>query len=142
MPFREKIARLALTTMIAAYALYFYLIGNAEAAGDRKLVDIVMTFGPIAVGQALVVIIGSILIAMTSTPDARAPADERDRAISRRGASFGYYVLLVGVILVGIVLPFSETPWKIVNAALAAIVLSEIVRYSVVLLSYRRGWNG
>ena len=40
------------------------------------------------------------------------------------------------------VMPFSEAPWKIVNAALLAIVLAEVTHQAVVLLSYRRGWHG
>ena len=142
MPFREKTAWLTLTTMIAAYALYFYLIGDPAHHGRPPLLDIILIFGAIAVGQALVVIVGSILLAVSSLGDARAPADERDRAIARRGASTGYYVLLIAVTLTGVVLPFSQAPWKVVNATLAAIVVAEVTRNAVVLLSYRRGWHG
>ena len=142
MAFREKTAWLTLATMLVAYSIYFTLIGAAARHGEPQLVTIVWTFGTIAVAQAIVVIVGTVLLAVSSTREARAPADERDRAIARRGASFGYYVLLVGVMVVGVVMPFSSTPWKIINAALAAIVLAEIVRNAAVLLSYRRGWNG
>ena len=37
--------------------------------------------------------------------------------------------------------PFSESGVRIVNAALAAIVLAEIVHYSVAVESYRLGWH-
>jgi hypothetical protein len=142
MAFREKTAWLTLATMFVAYSIYFILIGAAARNGEPQLTTIISTFGMIAVAQIIVVIAGSVVLAVTSTKEARAPADERDRAIARRGASFGYYFLLVGVIVVGVVMPFASTPWKIINAALAAIVLAEIVRNAAVLLSYRRGWHG
>jgi hypothetical protein len=46
------------------------------------------------------------------------------------------------MILVGVVMPFSSQPYEIINAALATIVVAEIVHYSLVLVGYRRGWHG
>lgn len=142
MAFREKTAWLTLVTMVVAYTLYFTMIGLAGRTGEPHLFDIIWTFGPIAAAQGLVVIAGSIFIAFQSRGEARAPADERDRAIARRGANIAYYVLLVGMILVGVVMPFTETPYKIVNTALLTVVLAEAARYIIVLVSYRRGWHG
>lgn len=71
-----------------------------------------------------------------------APADERDRAIGRRSAASAYYVLLVGMILVGIVMPLEYAGLRLVNAALAAIVSAEMFRFAITVLSYRRGWHG
>jgi hypothetical protein len=39
-------------------------------------------------------------------------------------------------------MPFSTSGWHIINAALLALVASEIVRYGVIVVSYRRGWHG
>ena len=142
MAFREKTAWLSFATLLVAYSIYFALIGSEAQRAQQQLITIIWTFGAVAVTQAIVVIIGSILLAATSTKDARAPADERDRAIARRGASISYYVLLVGVTIVGVVMPFGATSLKIINAALGAIVLAEVVRNAVILLSYRRGWHG
>ena len=88
------------------------------------------------------VIIGHIALAATRGPDNRAGPDERDRAIARRGGNVGYFVLLTGTILVGVVMPFTEPAAKIVNTALLAIVVAEVVRYVLIILSYRRGWHG
>jgi len=49
---------------------------------------------------------------------------------------------MAGAILVGVVMPFTEPPPKIVNTALLAIVIAEAVNHFLVLLSYRRGWHG
>lgn len=142
MAFREKIAWLTLATMAVAYGAYFGIIGPAAGFGEARMVDIIWSFGLVAAAQAVAMIAGAILLAVLARREAQAPADERDRAIARRGATIGYYVLIVGIILVGVVMPFSSPPWKIVNAALAAIVLAEAVHQGVVLLSYRRGWHG
>lgn len=142
MAFREKIAWLTLVTMLIAYGAYFGLVGPAFGFGRDNLVDIILSFGLVAAAQAVAMILGSILLAIMARREANARPDERDRAIERRGASLAYYVLICGMILVGIVMPFSEAPWKIINAALAAIVIAEAVHHGFVLLSYRRGWHG
>ena len=142
MAFREKIAWLTLGTMLVAYTVYFTVVGPAAGFGEARMVDIIWSFGLVAAAQAVAMVVGAIAIAVTATKEASTPADERDRAIARRGATIGYYVLVGGMIIVGVVMPFSEAPWKIVNAALLAIVLAEVTRQAVVLLSYRRGWHG
>ncbi len=142
MAFREKMALLTLGTMLIAYGVYFGLVGPAADFGRNRLIDVIWSFGAVAVAHAAAMIVGSIAIAVTATKEAQARADERDRAIARRGSTIGYYVLLVGMILVGVVMPFSEPSWKIVNSALLAVVVAEVVRDAVILLSYRRGWHG
>jgi hypothetical protein len=142
MAFREKIAWLTLGTMVVAYGIYFGILGPAVRFGEGRMIDIIWSFGIVATGHAIAVIVGAILIALLSRKEAMAKADERDRAIARRGATIGYYVLIVGMILVGVVMPFSEAPWRIVNTALLAIVIAEVTHQAVVLLSYRRGWHG
>ena len=142
MAFREKTAWLALGTMLVAYTVYFTVVGPAAGFGEPRMVDIIWSFGFVAAAHTVTMIVGAIAIAVTATKEASASADERDLAIARRGATIGYWVLIVGMIIVGVVMPFSEAPWKIVNAALLAIVLAEVTRQAVVLLSYRRGWHG
>lgn len=142
MAFREKIAWLTLGTMLVAYGVYFGVVGPSVDFGARRMLDIVWTFGLVATAHAVAMIVGSIVIAVMATKEASARADERDRAITRRGATVGYYVLILGMILVGVVMPFTEPAWKIVNTALLAIVIAETVCQIVVLLSYRRGWHG
>jgi hypothetical protein len=66
------------------------------------------------------------------------PADERDRAIEYRSVRAAYGVLIAGMILVGCVMPFNASGWRIVNAALAMIVAAEVVHYATVVFSYRR----
>src|SRR4051812_13178659 len=108
--FREKIAWLSLAGMIIAYSVYFTLAarGIAHGAGTGELLG---CLAGVLLVQMLVVIAGSIAIALQSGSEARAPADERDRAIARRGASAAYFVLMIGMILVGCVMPFRDKGW-------------------------------
>jgi hypothetical protein len=142
MAFREKIAWVTLAALCLAYGAYFVVLGPSVAFGENNLVDVIWSFGPVAVAHALITIIGSIAIAVTAPRDAKRPADERDQEISRRSNAIGYYGLLVGLIFVGVIMPFSEPPFKIINVALAVLVLVEVLRHASTLISYRRGWNG
>ena len=64
--------------------------------------------------------------------------DERDRAIDGRATRTAYFVMLTGMIVVGVVMPFSDSGWKLTNTALFAIVLAETVRYALIVAGYRR----
>ena len=141
MAFQEKIEWLTLLAMAVAYGIYFSLVA-AYPAGPT-LVETLWLFAKISVVQIIVVVIGAIILALASRKDGQAKSDERDRAISRRGATIAYYVLLIGVILVGVVMPFEQpAAAKIVNASLLILVIAEAVRHVVMLVSYRRGWHG
>ena len=142
MAFREKTALLTLACMLVAYSVYFGWVLLAPHGPDPRPITIVWWFGGITGVQVVVVIIGSILLAVQARREAQARPDERDRAIARRGASMGYYVLMVGMILVGVVMPFTDSRWKIINTALLALVIAETVRYGIIVASYRRGWHG
>ncbi len=140
MAYREKTTWLTLVAMLIAYTIYFTLVLTGHVG--PRLLDILLPFGVIATVQAIVVIIGHVALALSSGVEGRAKPDERDRAIARRGGTAGYYVLLVAMIVVGVVMPFSDPAPKIVNTALLSIVLAEAVRDVLIILSYRRGWHG
>lgn len=141
MTYKEKSSWLILVTMVLAYSLYFGLIIAGHPAG-QSLFPMLWLFGPIAATQGIVVMIGSIYLAVQARKSPRASVDERDRAIAARGAKISYYILMAGTILVGVIMPFSEPPIEIVNTALFAIVMAELVGLLVIVTSYRRGWHG
>ena len=140
MAYREKTAWLTLVCMVIAYTIYFGLI--LSRATPPGLMDIIWTFGAVAGIQAIVVIVLSIALALRQSGEARIPADERDRAIARRGANAAYYVLMVGMIVTAVVMPFTDPAPKIVNTGLLALVIAEAVRLITIVASYRRGWHG
>jgi hypothetical protein len=140
MAYREKLAAWNFAAMALPYAVYFTLV--ATRPPEPRLIDMLWLFGATAIVHALLAGFGSLAIRIRSGAEGRAKADERDRAIARRGASVAYIVLLLGMIIVGVMMPFTEPPAKIVNTALLAIVIAELVNGGVCLFSYRRGWHG
>ena len=50
--------------------------------------------------------------------------------------------MMTGMIIVGVIMPFTDSGTKIANTALFAIVVAEIINDVMVLISYRRGWHG
>jgi len=142
MAFREKMAWFTLIGFILTYAVYFGIAAPAVAFGRDNMLDIVWSFGPVAAVHGLISIIGSSAIAIAARRDARNLADERDRAIDRKAISVAYYVMLVGVLFVGVAGPFTMQPYQIVNLSLAVIVVCQIIHDVLVILGYRRGSHG
>lgn len=140
MPHREKIAWLLLIAMTIAYVPYFTWVAIRPPAPEvlpnlPQLGLLALTAAAHAAIQGL----GRLWFRIRSPQEAGAPADERDLAIERRSTTIAYYILIAGMCLVGVAMPFTAGGWKIVNAALLAIVLAETAHYGVALWSYRRG---
>jgi hypothetical protein len=142
MAYREKIAWLELAGQVVAYGGFFAAVILAERMGGVSLLLFIGLFAAASLIRMLIEGVGRLVIAARSGADARVPADERDRAIARRGAAIAYYVLMAGTILVGLVMPFSAGGMKIVSAALLGLVVAELVRGGIIVSSYRRGWHG
>ncbi|MBL8559944.1 MAG: hypothetical protein JNM47_14570 [Hyphomonadaceae bacterium] len=139
MPFKEKFAWLSLAALAVAYVPYFWVAGSgmydAEPAPNFPLLILLA-----AVSALRCAILGGgwLILRARAPEDARMPPDERDIAISRRAMTSGYYMLTAGLILVGGIMPFTETAWKIVNTAIFMLVISEAVVHGVTVASYRR----
>jgi len=138
MAWREKTAWITLVTMVIAYGAYFTVVSTVAMSG----VSMLGLFGAVTVAQVIVIIVATAVLAALSADDARAKADERDRAISRRGTNVAYFVLMSGVVTVGVIMPFHDVGWRLTNAALFALVIAEAVRHLIIVVSYRRGWHG
>src|SRR5271154_6792589 len=119
MSFREKTAWLSLIAMVVAYVPYFALvIGGSLPA--RPLPDLrqLSVFAGVSIVRMLILGIGYLYLRFGSPQEARTPLDERDLAIKSRSTSSAYYVLIAGMIYVGVFMPFSSAGWVIINAAL------------------------
>ncbi len=138
MAWREKTAWITLILMVITYGTYFTLVSGASLSTMSML----KLFGGVTILQVIAAVIATAVLAALSGDEARAKPDERDRAVARRGASIAYFVLIIGVITVGVVMPFRDSGWRLTNAALFALVIAETVRYLTVVVSYRRGWHG
>lgn len=139
MPYREKTAWLALIALTLAFTPYFVLI----ASGMVPLVSLpdlrqLALYAGVAGVQVLILGLGHLYLRRSSRADARVPPDERDRAIMAHSTRIGYYVLMAGMILVGVIMPFEASGWRIVHAAIFMIVLAQIVQNAIVVIAYRR----
>lgn len=139
MSYREKIAWLSLIAMVVTYSPYFVIV-IAGYLPARPMPDLrqLALFAAVSIVRVLILGIGYLCLRLGSPEEARTPLDERDSAIKSRSTSSAYYVLIAGMIYVGVFMPFRSAGWTIVNAALFMIVAAEIVRESVVVFCYRR----
>jgi hypothetical protein len=139
MPYREKSAWLYLIAMTVTYGPYFTLV-SIGFLPSRPLPDVrqLALFGATTIIQLIILGAGHLILMRASSKEDRTPPDERDLAITRRSTTSAYNLLLGGMILVGCIMPFRSTGWSIVHAALFMIIAAEILRYTVMVFSYRR----
>jgi len=132
----EKRAWLTLWTMCPVYLVYF-----AIQVGWPQLTPTVLSkFGLLAAVaglHAIGYIAGELVFRYRGRGDA-VQKDERDDAIDARAARAAYFVLLAGTMLTGMIMPFTESGWKVANTALLFIVAAETLRSVLTARGYRR----
>lgn len=135
MPTLEKRAWLTLWTMCPGYLIYFAI----QIAYPELTPTVLSRFGLLALvaGVHAVGYVAGLLVMKARDPD-DGQIDERDRAIDARASRAAYYLLLAGMLLCGMVMPFTETGWKVVNTALLFIVASETLREVMTIRGYRQ----
>ena len=132
----EKRAWLALWSMCPVYALYFATQITLPALLPTML-DRIALLAVVASLHAMGYVIGLLLIKRREAGESLLE-DERDRAIDGRATRTAYFILLTGMVVVGVLMPFNNGGWKLVNTALLAIVLAEVARHALIVLGYRR----
>lgn len=143
----EKRAWLTLWSMCPPYCVYFVIQFGFPSLLPTMQVHIACLAAAASV-HAIAYVSGLLLIKRRET-DEELLHDERDRAIDARATRAAYFMLLTGMILVGVVMPFGSGSrgvppsdlayiWKLVNAALFFIVLSETLRVTLTVYGYRR----
>jgi len=126
--------------MALTFGPYFAIAGRGTAM-DKPMpnLNLLWLFAIAAGVQVLIQGLGRLWLRHKDRLDGGLQLpDERDRAIEYRSVRAAYGVLIAGMILVGCVMPFNSSGWRIVNAALATIVAAEVVHYATVVVSYRR----
>lgn len=138
MAYREKTAWLTLLAMALSFGPYLVWAGASPPGPGVPNLSVMGVYATAALGYAVLLGIGHLVLRMLTGPADRGRPDERDRAIDLRATRFGYGVLIAGMIAVGCIMPFTNGGWEIVNAAVAFIVLAEMVKAAVIGFSYRR----
>ena len=132
----EKRAWLTLWSMCPVYIVYFTIrFGFPDlltSMGER--------FGLLAVVASLHAVgyLTGWLVMKRREAGETLLEDERDHAIDHHAGRVAYFVLLTGLIVVGMVMPFNKTGWEIVDAALFFIVLTETIRNALIVIGHRR----
>ncbi|KQY52216.1 DUF2178 domain-containing protein [Lysobacter sp. Root494] len=132
----EKRAWLTLWTMCPGYLVYFAV----QIFYPQLTPTVLSRFGLLALvaGLHAVGYVVGLLVMKWRDRDDGLVEDERDRAIDARATRAAYFLLLAGTILTGMVMPFTESGWKVVNTALLFIVLSETLRVLLTVRGYRQ----
>lgn len=132
----QKRAWLMLWSMCPAYCLYFAIQFGLPNLFTTMLERIGL-LAVVASIHAVAYVSGLLMLKWRETGESLLE-DERDRAIDGRATRSAYFILLTGMIVVGMVMPFNKAGWELVNAAVFFIVLSEAVRYALILIGYRQ----
>jgi hypothetical protein len=129
-------AWLALWIMCPVYFLYF-----ANRIGLPSLFTTMLErIGLLALLASLhaVAYVSGLLLIKRREADEPLLEDERDRVFDGRATRTAYFSMLTGLIVVGMAIPFSNTGWQLVNAALFSIVLTETALHAMILIGYRQ----
>ena len=132
----EKRAWLMLWSMCPVFLAYFtvqYAFPNLLPDFKARLICLAIVAG----AHAVIYLTGWLVMKRQEAGQSLLE-DERDHAIDARATRAAYFILISGMILVGVVMPFDSSGWKITNGALLFIVLSEAVRYALIVIGYRR----
>lgn len=133
----EKRAWLTLWSQCPPYLVYF-LIQLAWPLWLTSLLERIALLAVVAGAHAVIYLTGWLWMKHQERGEPLLE-DERDRAIDGRATRSAYFVMITGLIVVGVVMPFTDHGWKIVNTALFVIVLAETVRHALIVAGYRRG---
>jgi len=172
MPAKEQFAWVWLSTMLVTYAAYFtsvFTIGETTALTQIGLfaattVVQVLVIGTVSAVIAVrhkggpqsderdqlidqttvvqVLVIGTVSAVIAVRHKGGPQSDERDQLIDQRATRAAYQLLICGMIVVGCLMPFNNSGWRIFHAAVFSIAVSEIVRHGLMVSMYRRGANG
>jgi len=138
MSLREKSAWIGAVTALICFGVYFgSLASGAVPHGGPQAFGL---FVECAGGFVLLQIVLNIAAALTTPKDARTPRDEREQQIAARSHSFGYYVLVVTVLMLGIPGHLGHPVTDLLNFALLDVVVAGLVVSVAQIVMFRRGY--
>ncbi|PCH60374.1 MAG: hypothetical protein COC19_06005 [SAR86 cluster bacterium] len=139
MPFREKKAWVTIFALIIVFFPYYLFMIQAYHQPDPHM-HYLMHLAAIALSAFVVLEVILVLAARKFSPeDAGIPKDERDQLFAFRAARAAYVSLIILLIVVSFLMIHTHGGnWGWGMSYLAAILLSEILRASVLIVQYRR----
>ncbi|MCH9680027.1 MAG: hypothetical protein K0V04_01235 [Deltaproteobacteria bacterium] len=135
--FEHKSVWITLVSLIVVLVAYSIPAGYLLASGITIMAPYVGLFIAAVVLQIVIMIFGHIAAALVSRPE---EADERDRLIEWRSEHYSSWVLGAGVFMAMMLLatPIAKV-WP-THLLLVSMFLAEILKATLRLVSYRRGF--
>lgn len=134
--FEEKSVWIQLTCMVVGLGAYFILAGIMLSSGVRAMPAFATLFLVATGFMTILLIVGHIAAAIARKPEGR---DERDRLISWRAEHNTSWVIVVGVCAAVTCMAFAiDNVWT-ANLLLLSLGLSEVLKFVLQLIYYRRG---
>ena len=134
--FEEKSVWIQFFSMVAVLGAYFAVAGTMLANGVMVLPAYVPLFVLAVVLLSLVLAIGHILAAIVGRATS---SDERDRVVGWRAESNSGWILAAGVLAAITCMVLSVPTVWIAHLLLLSLFVSEVVKYILQLVYYRRG---
>ncbi len=132
----ERSVWVQLVSTVVVLGGYFVIALRMMSNGIDMLVAYVPLFAGAVILLVLVVIAGSIAVALASKREGR---DERDRLISWRAESNSGWILAAGVLTGITAMILAVDNVRVAHLLLLSLLLSEVAKYALQLVYYRRG---
>ncbi len=140
MPFREKKAWATILALFVVFLPFYFLMARTYHQPDPDFYSLIhLALAALVIFVVLELLL--VFIARRMSPeDASTPLDEREQLFAFRSARAAYITLIALVILVTFFNIHADGGnWGWGMAYLLAIILSEIVRATMLIVQYRRG---
>jgi uncharacterized membrane protein len=136
---KERTAWVWFICLLIVPTLYFVWLRNLNVLSASPDLSRLVNLALPLVVMALVALGVKLMNVRTASAEGKVSLDERDQLIEARASAVAYQVLMAGMIVVGMVMPFSATRWELIDTAFFAIVLAELVHAALILKAYRNG---
>lgn len=136
--YRERLAGLSLAAILLAYIPYFTYVTVSPPPDGSPEIGRLAVFAVAAGVHAVLQLAGTLWLRSATPPGEARLMDERDRAIAHAARSLAYGVLIAGLCVSGVVMPFQTGGWRIINTSLFAIVVAEVAHHATIVVRYRQ----
>jgi hypothetical protein len=135
-PFRERAAWISVLSMAGIYGVYFWsVIRTGASASVVRFGGLLETIIALVAVQIALTVVAAIL-----TPsEAKAPRDERDRLIELKATRIAYSGLATGIALACFFGALNPPVIFNTNSLLFVLVTAELLRSGCQIIQYRRG---
>ena len=136
MSFREKSAWVMALLMTAAGFYYFYIVGVASRAlGVTAPPAIVFAFVMLVV---VLSVLAQVWLAVSSSKEANAPADERERLVQQHAGNWSGIILATGAVAaLGHFMVYSDGN-MLFHLVMGSLIVAQIAEYAFQILLIRR----